>query len=120
LVTRLAGGSFLVVLVACQQHPGSDSDYGAVCQVAGDLPDSAGHSGAQAQADARHSAFQTTKTSEIRSRCHVVSAWLVPIAAATAKESRPNGSTKASGSTTGSAFHGLSSCGRNSLSAWPG
>jgi hypothetical protein len=49
----------------------------------------------------------STKVSEIRSRCHAVMTWVAPIAAATAKESWPSGSTKASGFSTGSGSHDL-------------
>jgi hypothetical protein len=72
------------------------------------MPDAAGQGGAQAQADERHPALKITKTSEMRSRCHGVVTWLAPIAAATAKESGPSGSTKASSFSTGSGSHDLS------------
>jgi hypothetical protein len=48
---------------------------------------------------------KSTKISETRSRCAIAVSWLVPIAAATAKESRPSGRTNASSFSTASASH---------------
>src|ERR1700733_12512317 len=48
-----------------------------------------------------------TKTSEMRSRCPAVVTCAAPTAAATAKESRPSGSTKASSFPTTSGTHDL-------------
>jgi len=57
-----------------------------------------------------------TNTSETRSRCRAVVCWAAPIAAATAKESRPSGSTKASSFSTSSGSHDLGV--RPILSPW--
>ena len=48
---------------------------------------------------------KSTKISEMRSRCRAFAAWMAPIAAATANESRPSGSTKASSFSTRSGSH---------------
>ncbi len=48
---------------------------------------------------------KSTKISETRSRRTTVVAWLAPIAAATAKESRSSGRTKASSFSAASASH---------------
>src|ERR1700745_3904525 len=115
-----AGGLLLLVLVARQEHPGPDGDHGGARQVVAHLADSAGQGGAQPQPDDRHSAFEGHKDERDAQPLPPLSAWLAPIAAATAKESRPSGSTKASSFSTDSGSHVLSSRGRDGLPDWAG
>ena len=58
-------------------------------------------------ADERHPAFEDHEDQRDTQPLPHRRPWLAPIAAATAKESRPSGSTKASSFSTGSGSHGL-------------